>query len=56
MASLFKTMSPESITLDDALRLLSLPREVGSYEEANAETGEISTSTVAAHNGQAADS
>lgn len=52
MASLFKTMSPESITLDDALRLLSLPREVGSYEEANAETGEISTSTVAANNGR----
>lgn len=52
MASLFKTMSPESITLDDALRLLSLPREVGSYEETNAETGEISTSTVAANNGR----
>ena len=52
MASLFKTMSPESITLDDALRLLSLPREVGSYEETNAETGEISTFTVAANNGR----
>ncbi len=52
MASLFKTMNPESITLDDALKLLSLPREVGSYEETNAETGEISMSSVVANNGR----
>ncbi|KFI54472.1 type I DNA topoisomerase [Bifidobacterium callitrichos] len=52
MASLFKTMSPESITLDDALKLLRLPREVGSYEETNAETGEISESHVIANNGR----
>ena len=52
MASLFKTMSPESLSLEDALKLLSLPREVGKYEETNAETGEVSECTVAANNGR----
>ena len=40
-ASLFATMSPESVSLDDALRLLSLPRVVGEVdgEEVTAQNG-----------------
>jgi DNA topoisomerase-1 len=41
-ASLFATMSPETLTVDDALRLLSLPRTVG----------ELDGETVTAQNGR----
>jgi DNA topoisomerase-1 len=42
-ASLFKSMSPETVTLDDAVRLLSLPRSLGvdraDGEEVTAQNG-----------------
>ena len=42
-ASLFKSMSPETVTLDEALRLLSLPRTLGvdpaDGEEITAQNG-----------------
>lgn len=52
MASLFSSMDPETITLEQALALLSLPRTVGTYEEADEKTGEMRTVTIAANNGR----
>jgi len=39
MASLWKSMSPETVTLEDALMLLAFPREIGAHPE----TGETIT-------------
>ena len=44
MASLFKAMSPEAVTLDEALGVLSLPRTVGTDPADGAE--------ITAHNGR----
>ncbi|WEV69253.1 type I DNA topoisomerase [Bifidobacterium sp. ESL0775] len=52
MASLFKTMSPDTVTLEEALKLLSLPREVGKYDETDAKTGETNEAVVTASNGR----
>lgn len=51
MASLFKTMDPATITLQDALRLLSLPRLVGVVEEVD-ERGEVKRAKIEANNGR----
>lgn len=52
MASLFKTMDVESITLDDALKLLRLPRLVGTLQEADGDSGQTKDVEVLANNGR----
>ena len=52
MASLFKSMKPETVTLEQALQLLSLPRVVGTVEETDAKTGGIKQATISASNGR----
>lgn len=51
MVSLFKTMDPATITLQDALRLLNLPRLVGVVEEVD-EQGEVKRAKIEANNGR----
>lgn len=52
MASLFKTMSPQTVTLDQALQLLNLPRVVGEVEETDPHTGELVGVPIQATNGR----
>ena len=52
MASLFKSMSPQTVTLDQALQLLNLPRTVGEVEETDPKTGELVGVPVQATNGR----
>lgn len=51
MASLFKTMDPSTLTLQDALQLLHLPHLVGEYEEVDAE-GVVKLARIEANNGR----
>lgn len=52
MASLFKTMTPDALTLDDAIKLLDLPRVVGTVEEKDEKTGESKSVEILANNGR----
>ena len=45
-------MSPQTVTLDQALQLLNLPRIVGDVEETDPKTGELVSVPIAATNGR----
>ena len=51
MASLFKTMDPATLTFDEALQLLHLPRLVGEYEEVDAD-GVVKLARIQSNNGR----
>lgn len=51
MASLFKNMHPETVTLQEALQLLNLPRLVGSMQESD-ENGKSQEVRIEANNGR----
>ena len=50
--SLFKSMSLDTITLDDAVKLLSLPRVVGVAPPAEGADGEVEGEEITAQNGR----
>lgn len=51
MASLFTSMNPDTVTLEQALQLLSLPRIIGTYTK-ESQTGESQVYTITANNGR----